>query len=60
MCEAVNASPKAVHISSRRMSMKALYVEEFGDSSKLKYGEVPKPEPAEEEVKKLKSISLHP
>lgn len=30
--------------------MKALYVEEFGDSSKLKYGEVPKPEPAEGEV----------
>ncbi|XP_058961580.2 quinone oxidoreductase 1 [Pocillopora verrucosa] len=32
------------------MSMKALYVEDFGDSSKLKYGEVPKPEPAEGEV----------
>ena len=42
------------------MSMKALYVEEFGDSSKLKYGEVPKPEPAEGEVKKLKSTSPHP
>lgn len=30
--------------------MKALIVEEFGDSSKLKYSDVPKPEPAEGEV----------
>ncbi|PFX31931.1 Quinone oxidoreductase 1 [Stylophora pistillata] len=30
--------------------MKALIVEEFGDSSKLKYSEVPKPEPVEGEV----------
>ena len=36
----------------RSMSMKALIIEEFGDSSKLKYTEVPKPEPAEGEVQK--------
>ena len=32
------------------MSMKALVIEEFGDSSKLKYTEVAKPEPGEGEV----------
>ncbi|XP_073243009.1 quinone oxidoreductase 1-like [Porites lutea] len=32
------------------MSMKALVVEEFGDSSKLKYSETTKPDPAEGEV----------
>lgn len=35
----------------RSMSMKALVIEEFGDSSKLKYTEVAKPEPGEGEVK---------
>ena len=35
------------------MSMKALVVEEFGDSSKLKYSEVSKPVPAEGEVDQL-------
>ena len=35
----------------KTMSMKALVTEEFGDSSKLKYTDVPKPEPAEGEVK---------
>ncbi|XP_020630189.1 uncharacterized protein LOC110067226 [Orbicella faveolata] len=34
----------------RSMSMKALVIEEFGDSSKLKYTEVAKPEPGEGEV----------
>ena len=37
----------------RNMSMKALVVEEFGDSSKLKYSEVSKPVPAEGEVDQL-------
>ena len=37
-------------ILCRSMSMKALVVEEFGDSSKLKYSEVPKPVPADGEV----------
>ena len=35
----------------RSMSMKALVIEEFGDSSKLKCTEVSKPEPCEGEVK---------
>lgn len=34
------------------MSMKAIVIEEFGDSSKLKYTDVAKPEPGEGEVKK--------
>ena len=51
---------KAVHIFSRTMSMKALIVEEFGDSSKLKYSEVPKPEPAEGEVNKLVYFTFLP
>ena len=34
----------------RSMSMKALVIEEFGDSSKLKYTEVTKPEPGDGEV----------
>lgn len=38
----------------RNMSMKALVVEEFGDSSKLKYSEVSKPVPAEGEVDQLR------
>lgn len=42
------------------MSMKALIVEEFGDSSKLKYSEVPKPEPAEGEVNKLVYFTFLP
>ena len=37
----------------RNMSMEALVVEEFGDSSKLKYSEVSKPVPAEGEVDQL-------
>ena len=37
-------------LSYRSMSMKALVIEEFGDSSKLKYTEMSKPEPAEGEV----------
>ena len=37
----------------RNMSMKALVVEEFGDSSKLKYSEVSKPVPAEGQVDQL-------
>lgn len=41
---------KTVTIFYRSMSMKALILEEFGDSSKLKFTEVPKPEPAEGEV----------
>lgn len=32
------------------MSMKALVVDEFGDSSKLKYCEVSKPDPSDGEV----------
>lgn len=40
----------------RSMSMKALVIEEFGDSSKLKYTEVAKPEPGEGEVKKKNMI----
>ena len=39
----------------RSMSMKAIVIEEFGDSSKLKYTEVAKPEPGEGEVKKYDS-----
>ena len=35
----------------RSMSMKAIVIEEFGDSSKLKYTDVAKPEPGEGEVK---------
>lgn len=37
-------------VFSRSMSMKALVIEEFGDSSKLKYTEVTKPEPGDGEV----------
>lgn len=42
----------------RSMSMKALLIEEFGDSSKLKYTEVAKPEPNEGEVKIWKSHKI--
>ena len=35
------------------MSMKAFVVEEFGDSSKLKYSDVPTPEPGEGEVRRF-------
>ena len=40
----------SVRFVYRNMSMKALVVEEFGDSSKLKYSETTKPVPAEGEV----------
>ena len=43
----------------RNMSMKALIVEEFGDSSKLQYADVAKPVPAEGEVHKLLHVVLH-
>lgn len=43
----------------RSMSMKALVIEEFGDSSKLKYTEVAKPEPGEGEVKKKKYMIVN-
>ena len=40
------------------MAIKALTIKEFGDSSKLQYGEIPKPEPAEEEVtRRIRSIT---
>lgn len=39
-----------LRVSCRNMSMKAVVVEEFGDSSKLKYCDVTKPVPAEGEV----------
>ena len=60
MFEAQTIVGQAVHIFSRTMSMKALIVEEFGDSSKLKYSEVPKPEPAEGEVNKLVYFTFLP
>ena len=40
----------SVRFVCRNMSMKALVVEEFGDSSKLKYSETTKPVPADDEV----------
>ena len=40
----------SVRFVCRNMSVKALVVEEFGDSSKLKYSETTKPDPAEGEV----------
>lgn len=43
----------------RSMSMKALVIEEFGDSSKLKYTELAKPEPGEGEVKKKKYMIVN-
>lgn len=45
-------------IFCRSMSMKALILEEFGDSSKLQYAEVPKPEPTEGEVQKQTSHKI--
>lgn len=41
---------RTVKIFCRSMSIKALTIKEFGDSSKLQYGDIPKPEPAEGEV----------
>lgn len=38
------------------MSMKALVVEEFGDSSKQEYSETTKPVPAEGEVVSIKKL----
>ena len=46
-------SKDSVRDFCRSMSMKAVVVEEFGDSSKLKYLEVTKPDPAEGEVEIL-------
>ena len=46
-------SKDSVRYFCRSMSMKAVVVEEFGDSSKLKYLEVTKPDPAEGEVEIL-------
>ena len=43
----------SVKVVCRSISMKALVVEEFGDSSKLKYSETTKPDPAEGEVLSL-------
>ena len=52
-------SKYSIRVFCRTMSMKAVVVEEFGDSSKLKYLEVTKPDPAEGEVLKILIIFFY-
>ena len=47
---------ESVRFVGRNMSMKALVVEEFGDSSKQEYSETTKPVPAEGEVVSIKKL----